>query len=536
MGRNPVIVIGLDSFDPDLAAMWVGSGELPHLARLFARGTRAAVRNQFGLPGAVWVAFASAYEPVRHRTHSWSEIDVATYRWRVVEPHNELYEAFWTRIASAGRKVAAIDIPFGLASGRPGCLELFEWGTHDRHFGLHSSPPHRAADIEARFGLHPVFGVNAHAKWHYTPDDFLFRKGRHRSAEEEERLLGALLQGVARKGDVLHSLLDEEDWDLFVAVFSEAHSAGHQLWHVHDPGHVRFDPSRRERLGDPLLRIYQAIDTEIGRLVEAAGPDAVAIVHMSHGMGVQYDGTDLLDEVLERLDGHPSGETGAAVRGAIKPLLPRMRDMAIRLGVPDRVRFAIAGWLRGDQASARARRRFFHEPNNTVYSGIRLNLVGREPLGKVRPEEAEAVVAELSHHLLDLLNADTAEPAIAAVHRTDDHHRRAPDDCMPDLLVEWNRNAPIEAVRSARIGTVRTPYTRNRSGDHRPEGMLVAAGEGIAAGVELDPIAVEDIGPSIAARLGVMLDDVDGAPVDWLARGSLAVEIAPNAMAAPAAV
>lgn len=526
-------MIGLDAFDPDLALGWAKAGELPHLARLLERGAHCAIRNQFGLPGAVWVAFASAVEPVRHRTHSWSEIDVASYDWRVIEPHNELYDAFWTRIAAAGRRVAAIDVPYGKAAGRPHCLELFEWGTHDRHFGLHASPPERAAEIEARFGLHPVFGINAHAEWHYTPDDFIFRKGRYRTVEEEAKLLAALVEGAARKGELLRALHGEAAWDLFIGVFTEAHAGGHQLWHLHDPAHVRFDPARRQRLGDPLLEIYRAIDAQLGRLAEAAGDEALLLVHMSHGMGVQYDGTDLLDELLERLDGHPSGETGAALRVRVKPWLPRLRDAAIRLGIPDRVRFAIARWLRGDQASARARRRFFHEPNNTVYSGIRLNLVGREPLGKVRPEEADRVCAALIDDLMDLVNADSGEPAVKAVHRTDDHHRRAPDDCMPDLLIEWNRTAPIDAVRSTKVGTVRTPYTRIRSGDHRPDGRLLAVGAGIAPGIELPPIRVEDIGPSIAARLGVALDDVDGWAVPWLA--GLTEGRVPASMAALAA-
>ena len=61
---------------------------------------------------------------------------------------------------------------------------------------------------------------------------------------------------------------------------------------------------RREQLGDPLLKIYRTIDAEIGRLAEAAGDDADLFVYLSHGMGPHYDGTFLLDEVLERIEGH----------------------------------------------------------------------------------------------------------------------------------------------------------------------------------------------------------------------------------------
>jgi len=57
-----------------------------------------------------------------------------------------------------------------------------------------------------------------------------------------------------------------------------------------------------------------------------------------------------------------------------------------------------------------------------------------------------------------------------------------------------------------------------RSGDHRPNGLLVARGKGVPAGGELPAIATEDIGPTIAAYLGVTLDGVDGKPAAWLAQ------------------
>ncbi|HWT13076.1 MAG TPA: hypothetical protein VN231_10020, partial [Allosphingosinicella sp.] len=60
-------------------------------------------------------------------------------------------------------------------------------------------------------------------------------------------------------------------------------------------------------------------------------------------------------------------------------------------------------------------------------------------------------------------------------------------------------------------------YSHWRTGDHRPDGLLIAAGPGFAAGAELAPVEVEDLGPSVAARLGVELGEADGVVVAWLA-------------------
>ena len=60
----------------------------------------------------------------------------------------------------------------------------------------------------------------------------------------------------------------------------------------------------------------------------------------------------------------------------------------------------------------RARQRYYVEPNNSVIGGLRLNVVGREPNGCVRPEEVDAVSKQLSEDLLALVNVDTGRPVV----------------------------------------------------------------------------------------------------------------------------
>ncbi|HEY0411542.1 MAG TPA: alkaline phosphatase family protein [Allosphingosinicella sp.] len=513
----PLVVIGLDAFDPDLARRWASSGDLPTLAQLLRSGAQAPVANPFGLfVGALWPSFASGLRPDRTRYHCWDEIDPATYRWRLTPPKPQHYEPFWSRIAAAGARVAAVDVPH--ARARPGgpATELFEWGCHDRHYGLHSAPGPLAGEIAAAFGFHPVLGLQPWRERHFSPDDLFARKGRrYRRPIEEGRLTRAMVAGVAAKGAMLRALLARQPWDLFVAVFGESHAVGHQQWHLHDPAHPRFDAEARAAAGgDPVLQVYRAIDAELGRLLAALPADATVMVHLSHGMTAHHDGTHLLDELLARLDRGGPG----TLRLASKPLLPVLQHAAALAGLPAGLGSAIGQALRGDGAAARARRRFFAAPNNSVYGGIRFNLAGREPQGRVRPDELDGLVAELERELLGLTNAATGGPVVLALHRCEGHYRRAPDDTMPDLFVEWERSAPIETVTSPSIGTLRTRYTHWRTGDHKPDGLLIARGAGLGAGAAVPGLAVEDFAPSIAARLGMDLPGVDGRAVPWLAQ------------------
>jgi hypothetical protein len=118
---------------------------------------------------------------------------------------------------------------------------------------------------------------------------------------------------------------------------------------------------------------------------------------------------------------------------------------------------------------------------------------------------------------LELVNVDTGKRAVRAVERCDTWHARAPTDVMPDLFIDWERSAPVEKVTSPKTGLIHIPYTHWRTGDHRPAGMLLARARELPGGKRLAGLSVEDIGPSIAARLGVTLKDVDGVARAWMA-------------------
>src|SRR5262249_37295741 len=129
---------------------------------------------------------------------------------------------------------------------------------------------------------------------------------------------------------------------------------------------------------------------------------------------------------------------------------------------------------------ARHERRWFQAPNNTVVGGIRFNVRGREPDGGVEPDDIDALTPSLSDDLLDLVNVDTGERAVRKVTPTTAVYGDVAD-AFPDLLVEWNRSAPIERVYSPKVGTVVVLEGRWRTGDHTDRGLLLASGPGITA-------------------------------------------------------
>ena len=81
--------------------------------------------------------------------------------------------------------------------------------------------------------------------------------------------------------------------------------------------------------------------------------------------------------------------------------------------------------------------------------------------------ELDAVCERLRDDLLALSNDETGRPVIDEVIRTSDVYRRGAIDALPDLCARWTRGAPIRAVRSPKIGTVRVG---SRATPGRPPG------------------------------------------------------------------
>jgi hypothetical protein len=255
--------------------------------------------------------------------------------------------------------------------------------------------------------------------------------------------------------------------------------------------------------------VYRALDKAIGRLLEVAGPDATVILFAGGGMGPNCTGNHLLEVILARLDGIPPSPARRGVStlrrwyNRLVPDVIRSRLIPLTNAITDVSR-------RGD----RARRRYFHIPHHDFSGAIRFNLVGRERDGRLHPgAECDAVSDELTRDLLQLVNVNTGRPVVREVLRTAERFEGNRLADLPDLLVEWNREAPITAVRSPQVGEVQGVYLSARTGDHAPEGLYCIRGPGLAPGEDSQVLPVETLAPTIAALLGVALPEADGLPL-----------------------
>jgi predicted AlkP superfamily phosphohydrolase/phosphomutase len=257
-------------------------------------------------------------------------------------------------------------------------------------------------------------------------------------------------------------------------------------------------------VGDPLEQIYEAADRQLASLLEAAGPATTVIVFSVLGMGPNYSGKHLLPEILERLDGDRPDRR--LLPRAVRRLAP-----ALPTGIKRHARapFARANQTWRDQEVAAGR--FFAVDHDLTAGAVRINLAGREPRGRVEPgPDYSAVLRYLEEELRQLRDEDTGDPVVTDLVETDIAYRGPWSGSFADLLVLWRPDRPVTAVRSPRVGVVRSPTPQARSGNHRAGAWFVAAGPGICPTSWDEPAQVVDLTASVAAVAGVKLDMVDG--------------------------
>lgn len=525
---RPVIVLGIDAANPALLKAWADDGTLPNLHRLMARGLVGDTRSLDGFfVGATWPSFYTGVSPARHGIHY--QLQLRTGSYELYEPAAEQFvkaEPFWRVASAAGRRVAVLDVPLARLDTALNGIQVVEWGAHDAYFGFQTAPPELERAIVDEFGAHPA-GPSC--------------DGNRRTADDYREFVEALEHGARTKGRLTRYFLDRGPWDLVVQVFTEGHCAGHQCWHLHDDTHPAHDLALAAVVGDPLRRVYAAIDASVGDVLVGAG-DAVILVVAAHGMSYWYGAQFLLPEILFRLGvstplpGSQAGSRPAAVmrsavkgvwtrlpapvRSALMPLRERMRPPAERWPAQPAISVDVA-------TSA-----CFPLNNGLAVGGIRLNLEGREPAGLLRPgAEADAFVEELAADLLAIVDERTGRPLVRRVLRTTQRYDGPCLDELPDLLVEWSDDVPTGSTRvgdgaaarvrvaSPKIGTVEGVNDYGRTGEHRPEGLFIAAGPGIRPGRMARTVSVLDFAPTIGALMDVPMPAGDGHAIEEITVG-----------------
>ncbi len=500
------LLIGLDAMEWSLVQQWAEAGLLPTFQRLIEQGARVELASTAAqLPDTVWSAIYSGMNPGHFAKYFYVQYDATTGDLKMMDDDTIGATPFWRYLTDAGRRVCVLDVPKFPVSRMDG-VYLANWGTHATKTARASHPSSLLQDIDQRFGPHPVGECDA-----VDSNPKALRKLRRR-----------ILDGVRVRGELFRFLMAREKWDVFFAAFSEAHCAGHHFWQFLDSTHPGYDPTDREGLRDTVQSVYQAIDQEIGKMLELAETGTRCLVFSGHGMGPIWHASWNLQEILDLLG---FGSTTAQSRTPdnqlaginpwrfVKMALPGKFQYAVKAMLPKAVQNElIFRWYAGPRKWAGCRA--IALPNNDSVGAIRLLVSGRDRYGVIAPTDYRRICDEIADALYSLRDAATRRKVTLQVSVLHEEFDGPYKDGLPDLTVLWDQSFAWDEIVSPVFGRLKIRMQDSRSGSHTPRGFLLASGYGESPGQDLGRATLYDIAPTILSAADVdQPDAMRGQPL-----------------------
>jgi predicted AlkP superfamily phosphohydrolase/phosphomutase len=451
-----ILIIGLDGADGALLDRWTADGTLPNLAALRARGAATRLSAPAGVTDdALWASFQYAASLGEHgRYHFRQRLDSGDMGMAFRDEADR--ESFWDVLSKEGLRVAILDVPkCGLPRPLNG-IHLVDWLVHGRYFVEPKSYPESlAGEVVARFGPAPP------SRCHY--------EGPPPSDDEVREITANLRTSVARKRAAGLHYLQSETWDLFVIGFKEAHCAGHAFWDLADPQHPGHDSARAASLSNPIRTIFVDLDAAVGDLITAAGPDAAIAV---------FSTTDMV----------PNATLGHLMPGIVRRVRRRLGDNLLTRAIRHGVRLCVPTASVMPPCSLLP----YSDNCDALRVSPQWGLFRHTPGYELKKA---AMLDRIESLLRELADADTGQPAIAAIDRPSATYTGTRAAALPDLLIRYPVGAVPRAVVSPQLGRIESERPQVRPGNHAPGGLLIFAGDTFAGAS-----AMQDLGP-LAAKL-----------------------------------
>jgi len=504
-----VAVIIVDSSEPALVERAMAEGWMPHLRRLRERGAYGRLAAASALVNASpWISFITGRDTGDHGV--WNFLAWSPERMDLTpcDPAAQDYAPWWRSLCRAGRRCVVLDVPRTYPPAEPfDGVELSAWAAHYKLVRAYSHRSSFLDWVQREFGREPL--GNEPGGDCLTAASVLAESRR-------------VLEATRLQAELAVRALERERCELFMLALSGPHRAGHMCWDTTGLAQPSTEEQRRQING--LIRaVYSAADTALGRVLDQleGAADTTILALSLHGMGQNTSLADMLPEMLDRVlhDRGPEDDEGGAADGGDATsgggLLKRLRQavpLSWRSAIKNRLPIGVQHWL--TRFWRRAKVDWSRTPAFTLLPDlqgfIRINLKGREREGIVEPGAAyDELCAKIAAGLRTFVHADTGEPAVVDVQRADELFPGGTKlGELPDLIVQWSdRPACTSAgVRSDRYGIVPWPtpgrLPDGRSGHHRHEGWLAAAGPGIEPGSDLAGLHQFDIPPTLHALLG----------------------------------
>jgi predicted AlkP superfamily phosphohydrolase/phosphomutase len=502
-----VLFIGLDGSTFDVLDPLMQAGLMPRLRSFIEGGVRGLLETTIPpITPTAWVSWMTGKNPGKHgvfefllrRKGSGALPDMpVSARARDGLP-------FWDVLGQMGKRAIVTNVPCTYPPQMSNGLMVSDFLTpRGRRDFTH--PAGLIEEIESRFGPYQLYITEV-----YSPG-------------KVDNILNQLFEELEYKTKVNRYLMDEYGWDVFATHYWGTDRFQHELWHLLDESHPFFDRKEHDAHVGRIHEYWNAVDSTLGELFDAAGDGSTVYLGSDHGFGpirkflcfnvwlIQEGLLVLKRDAMTRFKRAIFGlglTPDLAYRSAMKLGLAHLR---LSMGVTNRSSLMrLANNLMLSLGDVDWGRTVAFSKGN--YGQIFINLKGRESGGIVEPgAQYEEVMRDVIGRLRALVDPETGGPLIGPVWRREDLYTGPHTDESPDIQFLPNdmSNKPLGTLDLTSNKFI-TPVYGN-SGDHRMHGIMLGRGPELKRGAVVEGARIIDYAPTILHSFGVEVpSDMDG--------------------------
>ncbi len=506
MPTRKTLLLGLDGATFDLLGPWMDQGHLASLRRLTQEGVWGELASTVPPTTApAWVACFTGVNPGKHGVFDFRESPVLDPQRPLISARSVRVPKLWHLLNRQGRRTGLLNVPITYP---PEPLDGFVVS------GMMTPGP------EAAFTYPP----DLKAALYQAVPDYVINTDIPRYDVEDERDAHAFLDDVAhafqRRAEAFFYLLDQQEWDFFMVVFIVLDRIQHLLWkYYQDPESPFYTMGGAPRLRAHILEIYQQVDGMLGRLVDQLDGSTDLILVSDHGFG----STKAWINVNRWLQKEGLLQLKATPRLRKRLFYEAMRlneSSLVQVLVPAGLRRALRRRIRGGRSTFRSdlvqsidwerTQAFFASiPCQGIYIHVR-----QGDRGTVAPgSEYEALRRRLRDGLLNLRDPRTGEKVVDQVYYREQVYHGPYTHWAPDVLFVARDYAYLGRELLGTREVIESSMNW-ANGFHRPNGILVAWGQGFQRGLQLPGASILDIAPTVLYRMGLPVPShMDGRPL-----------------------
>jgi len=257
-----VLVLGFDGASPKLIDEW--TEDLPTFKIFREQGIFGQTIPPVPAQTPVaWTTFMTGKNPGNHGIFSFAMRKQGTYERKIIRPEMVKSKTLWRILSEKGKRVGVINVPMSDAEEVngfiiPGFLSRSEGIPH---------PNNIREMIKRKFKVNKLVGdleIETLEKVENEPDLFFERVN----------------QITDEMTDISLYLVQEENWDFFMAVFMSIDRIHHFFWRHVDKTHLRHEESRYSKL---VKDFYIKADKIVNNHLKTIDEDTAVMVISDHG-------------------------------------------------------------------------------------------------------------------------------------------------------------------------------------------------------------------------------------------------------------